>query len=183
MLIGACTVWPHRSKTVRIVNQQTEIVLLLQRNNIFKFSKVARHSIDTFGNHQNTAARFGRELCCSFKLRFKVFDIVVRVNETFAKVQTHTINDAGMSFGVVNDHIAAVDHRIDYRHHPLITVIQQIGGFPANKSGKLALKLFVIDRLPRHHSGSHGIGHTKFCGSLGIGLTHFGMVGQTQIIV
>ena len=98
-------------------------------------------------------------------------------------MKTHTINNAGVRFGVIHNHILTVNHRVDHRNHSLITIIQQISCFAPNKSCKLAFKLLVIIALTRHHTRSHRISHTKLCSSIGIGLANIRMIGKTKIIV
>jgi len=51
------------------------------------------------------------------------------------------------------------------------------------KCSQFLFKLLMVYGLPRHHPGAHGRSQAVFCGSLGISLPYFGMIGQTQVIV
>ena len=109
--------------------------------------------------------------------------VVVTVNETLALVQTQTVDNAGVSLGIVNDNVAGREQAVDDRKHALISEVEQESVLLAYECGKLALQLLVILGLTAHHAGTHRGRHSELCSAFGIGLAYFGVVCQSKIVV
>jgi len=110
MLAGAGTCLSHGSKAVSIVNQQTEIIFLFQFYNPGEISQVTRHAEHTLGDNQNAAIILFCLPGGKPKHLLTSLNIIVREYKTFSSlgfVQKDTIHDAGMCFGIIDDHIVS----------------------------------------------------------------------------
>ena len=173
----------HRTEAVRVVHQQTELEILLQRHDLVEFAQIALHAEDTFGNHEHAALLLLGEVRGMLQLETQRIHVVVSVHETLALVQTQTVDNAGMRLGVVDDHVARRQQAVDNRDHALITEVEQESVLLADELGQLAFELFVINGLTAHHTGAHRGRHTEFGCAFGVGLAHLRMVCQTEVVV
>src|SRR5258707_2152111 len=100
-----------------------------------------------------------------------------------SRLQAESVDDAGMTFGVIDDDVMTTADGIDGAHYPLITIIEQGGVLFFFESCQLPFQLFVIVAIATHHTGSHGGGHTVLDGCFAIHLADLRMVGQAQIVI
>ena len=77
LFAGSAAFGTQGTYTVGIVYQQAEVILRLKTYDICNTPLFARHTIYTFGNNQNTAARFFGKPFGSLQLFFQAFHIVV----------------------------------------------------------------------------------------------------------
>ena len=183
MCSRSATAGTHRAESVRIVHQQTEAEFLFEGHYLVELAEVSLHSEHAFGDYQNAAAILLGHLGGMFELFAQRSHVVVSEYETFAAVQTHTVDDAGVRLGIVYHHVARSEQTVDNRNHALITEVEQERILLADECSQLTFELFVIFCLTAHHAGAHRGCHSEICGAFGIGLAHFGMIGQTQIVV
>ena len=90
---------------------------------------------------------------------------------------------AGVGLGIVDHHVTRGQQAVDDREHALVAEVEQEGILLADKLGQFTLQLLVVLGLTAHHAGSHRGGHAELGGTLGIGLAHLGMVGQSEVVV
>jgi hypothetical protein len=173
----------HGAEAVGIVHQQAEVVALLEGHDLAQFALVAAHAEDAFGDHEDGTAGFLGQFGGALQLTLAVFDVVVLEHKTLALVQADAVHDAGVGFGVVDDHVAAIDKGVDGRKDALVAEIEQEGGFLAHEVAELLLQLFVVYRVAAHHAGTHGIGQAILLGGSRIDLAYLGVVGQAEVVV
>ena len=175
----------HRAESVGIVHQQTERELLLQRHDLVQFAAVALHAEDALGDDQHAAALLFSQFGGVFQLQAQRLHVVVGVHEPLALVQTQTVHDAGVRFGIVNHHVERTrrEQAVDDRDHALIAEIEQEGVLLAYEGGQLAFQLLVIFGLAAHHAGTHRSRHAELGRTPGIGFAHLRMIGEAQIVI
>ena len=117
------------------------------------------------------------------QLQAQRLHVVVAEHEPLALVEAESVDDAGVRLGVVDDHVARGQQAVDDRDHALVAEVEQEGILLADELGELTLQLFVVNGLSAHHAGAHRGGHSEFGGAFGIRLAHFGMVGQSEVVV
>ncbi len=100
-----------------------------------------------------------------------------------AGVESESIDYTSMTFSIIDDHIVAAADGVDGAHDTLITVIEEGGVFFSFKSGQFTLQLFVVIAVSAHHARAHRCGHAEPAGGLGVNLTNFGMIGESQVVV
>ena len=168
----------HGSEAVRIVHQNTEIEILLGLGDHIEEAQITLHAEYALGDDQNTSVLLLGKLRSVLELQAERLLVIVGINETLALMQTQTVDDAGVSLGVVDGNVARREQAVDDRDHTLITVVEQEGILLADKLCQFALELLVVLGL-----AAHGGSHTELCGTCGIGLAHLGVVGQTEVVV
>ena len=173
----------HRTEAVRIVHQQAELEVLLQRHDLVEFAQVALHAEHPFGDDQHAAVLLLGQFGGVFELQTQRIHVVVAIDEALALVQTQAVDDAGMRLGVVNHHVAGSEQAVDDRQHALVAEVEQEGVLLADELGQLAFQPLVVFGLAAHHARSHRSRHAELGGAFGIGLAHLGMVGQSQVVV
>ena len=117
------------------------------------------------------------------ELQAQRLHVVVAVYEALALVQAQTVDDAGVGLGIVDHHVTRGQQAVDDREHALVAEVEQEGILLADKLGQLTLQLLVVLGLTAHHAGTHRGGHAELGGTLGIGLAHLGVVGQSEVVV
>ena len=183
MARGTASAFAHRAEAVRVVHQQAEVELLFHRDDLVELAQVALHAEDAFGDDQYASAVLFGQFRRTFELLAAGRHVVVRIDETLAGVQAQTVDDAGVRFGVIDHYVAAREQAIDDRYHALITVVEQEGVRLADEGRQFAVELLVPFGLAAHHAGTHRSRHAEFRGAFGVGLAHFGMVGQAEVVV
>ena len=173
----------HRTEAVGIVDQKAELEILFQGHDLVELAQVAFHAEDTLGDHEHAAVLLFGQVGGMLQLQAQRLHVVVAVYETLALVQAQAVDDAGMRFGIVDHHVARRQQAVDDRNHALITEVQQEGVLLADELGQFALETLVVDGLAAHHAGAHRGRHAELCGTLGVGLADFGVVGQPEVIV
>ena len=173
----------HGSETVGIVNQQAEAVFLLEGGNFVELAKVSGHAEHPFGDDEHPAVLLFGQLGGMVELLAEAVDIVVLENEAFTHVEAHPVEDAGVRFGIVNDHVVASAYGINDGNHPLVAVVEQEGIFLTHEIGQVPFQFFMFDGLSRHHAGTHRRSHAILGSRIGVGLPDLGMVGQSEVIV
>ena len=166
-----------------IVDQKAELEILFQGHDLVELAQVAFHAEDTLGDHEHAAVLLFGQVGGMLQLQAQRLHVVVAVYETLALVQAQAVDDAGMRFGIVDHHVARRQQAVDDRNHALITEVQQEGVLLADELGQFALETLVVDGLAAHHAGAHRGRHAELCGTLGVGLADFGVVGQPEVIV
>ena len=169
---------------MRIIHEEAELVSFFHFGYLSQLALVAGHSKNAFGNHQDAPGillvdQGGGTL----ELLVQVLHIIVLEHITVAGVQPYAVNDTGMAFPIVNDHIMTAAERIYYRYHTLVAIVQQAGVFLSFKFSQLFFQLFMIIAVPAHHAGAHRVGQSILFGRIGIGFTYFGVIGKAQVIV
>src|SRR5258705_6652227 len=104
-------------------------------------------------------------------------------NITMAGMQTQTINNAGMTFGIIYNYIMAAAQHINEADHSLVTVVQQYRIFFVNEGSEFSFQLFMQVTVATHHAGAHGLRQSIFFSSIGIRFSYFRMIGKAEIIV
>ena len=84
------------SETMRVIDQQTELVFVFQGHNVLQVTLVARHTKYSFSNHQYSSTSLISDLLRALKLFLQVLYIVMRENKTFTHVKTNAVNDTCM---------------------------------------------------------------------------------------
>jgi hypothetical protein len=98
-------------------------------------------------------------------------------------VQPKAVNDAGMTFRIIDNDIVPAAQYINQAYHTLVAIIQQYGIFFLNKGRQLLLQLFVYVAVAAHHPRTHG-GCQAICGGrLSVNFSHFRVIGQSKVIV
>src|SRR5580693_4580350 len=98
-------------------------------------------------------------------------------------MQPESVNDTGMRFRIINDHIMSCTQHINDADHTLISVIQQCGVLFIDEFCKLFFKLFMLVTVPAHHSGAHRGRQSEIGSTFCIGFANLGMIGQSKIII
>ena len=166
-----------------IINKQTEVEVLLCLNNHVEEAQIALHTEYTLGNYEHTTTLRLSQLGCVLELQAQRLLVVVSIYETLALVHTQTIDDAGVALGVVNHNVAGRKQAVDNRDHTLITEVQKESVLLTNELCELALQLLVVLGLTTHHTSTHRGCHTKLLCTSCVGLTHLGVVSQTEVVV
>ena len=166
-----------------IVHQQTELEILLRANDHVEEAQIALHAEHTLGNDQHAALLLLGQLRSMTQLQTQRLLVVVGIGKALAVVHAQTVDDAGVALLVVDHHVARREQAVDDRDHALIAEVQQESILLADELGQLALQLLVILGLTRHHAGTHRRSHAILGACLGVGLTHLGMIGQSEIVV
>ena len=99
MLACSGSGFTHSTKSVSIVYHQAEIVFLSQLHDTRQIAQIARHTEDSFGNHQNSAVIFFSLFGGKFQHFIAAFHIVVREYKAlsaFGFVQKNAVHDAGV---------------------------------------------------------------------------------------
>ena len=100
------TAGAHSTETVSVINEQTEVEILLCLNDNIEEAQIALHTEYTLGNYEHTTTLRLSQLGCVLELQTQRLLVVVSVNETLALVHTQTIDDAGVALGIVNHNVA-----------------------------------------------------------------------------
>ena len=98
-------------------------------------------------------------------------------------MQAHAVDDAGVRLGVVHDDIVAVHQRVDDAHHALVAEVEQQRVGLVHEVGQLVFQLLVQGGVAAHDARAHRVGHAVLGGAFGVGLAHFGVVGQAEVVV
>src|SRR5690349_16693680 len=102
---------------------------------------------------------------------------------TVTRVKAHAIDNTGMTFGIVNDHIMTAAEHINDAYHTLVTKIEEAGIFFPFKFGQFFFELLVKIGIAAHHAGSHRGGQSVLFGSVGIRLPDLRVIGQTEVVI
>ena len=103
----------QKSETMGIVNQDAEFIFLLQGNYLVKLAEGSCHSIDTFGDQQDTAAVLISLLAGPGEDLVAIDHVVVAVLVLASNVETYSIQKTGMALGVIDDHIMTGREGVD----------------------------------------------------------------------
>ena len=98
-------------------------------------------------------------------------------------METDTVKQAGVALRIVHDDIVAGGKRINRGHDSLVAEIEKESVLLLFELGEHLLELLVETGVAGHHSGSHRIGQTILCGTLGISLAHLRMIGKPKVVV
>src|SRR5690606_27322568 len=98
-------------------------------------------------------------------------------------MQPYAVDNAGMAFGIVYDHIMAAAQYVYDAYHTLVAIVQQNSIFFLYKFSELTFQLFMIICIAAHHTCAHRQGQSELCSSFSIGFTYLGMIGKPEIIV
>jgi len=179
---GAC--FSKGAEAVRIVYEETELVILFQGGDLFEPALVAGHAEDAFRDDEDPPGillfyKGGGAL----QLFFAVFKIVVLEYVAMAGVKAEAVDDAGVAFGVVYDDVMAAAYGVDGAHNTLVAIVKQGGILFPFKGRQLSFQLLVIVAVTTHHTGSHGGGHTKLGGGFCVDLADLRVVGEAQVVI
>ena len=103
----------HHAETVGIVNENAEVVFFLECRDFIQNAQSTGHTKHAFGDEQYaTALPIG--LCTGFGQHFfAVHNVVVFEFDAGADMEAHTVEQASVSFRVVNDDIVTGNERVD----------------------------------------------------------------------
>src|ERR1700678_2431223 len=104
-------------------------------------------------------------------------------NIPMSGMQPQAIDDTGMAFGIVHDHVVPAANGIYRTHNTLITIVEQGCVFFSFEFGEFLFQLLVVIAVPAHHSGAHWGRHSKTRSGFRIHFPDLLMVGQAKIIV
>ena len=123
----------HGTKTMCVINQQTEIKLFLEFHDLFQLALIAAHTKNAFRDDQNAP---GVPSTSSVALRIWVskFSISLWRKTKLTLVQSHSVNDAGMAFCVIDNDIMTTTYTVNGTHDTLVTVVKQESVFLLHKS-------------------------------------------------
>ncbi len=141
------------------------------------------HAEHALGDHEDAAAAFLGHLGGAGEDAVAVLRVVVTELELGADMEADTVQQAGVTFGIIDDDVVTAHQGIDRGQDALIAEVEQECGFFLLEIGEHPLELLVEDRLAGHHAASHRVGHTPAGGGLGIDLADLGMVREAQVVV
>ena len=78
---------------------------------------------------------------------FGRFHVVMLEHETLADMQAHPVDERSVGFGIEHDYIVAVNQTVNRGKNALITEIEYIGGFFADKIGQILFQFHVLFAL------------------------------------
>ena len=113
MLRSTAPVGTHHAEAVGVVDENAEAVFLLQGNDAGEVAKRTCHTINALSDDKDAAARLSHHFRGDLQLLLKVFHIVVAVFVLVADMETDTIEQAGVSLVVVNNHVVRIDQSVD----------------------------------------------------------------------
>ncbi len=113
-----------------IVHQETEFKFFFEGHHLIQGPQGPGHPKNPLGYHQDAPqmALFLNNTAGPHQLGPQTGHIVVFVNKTLARMQSHPVHNASMGFGIVNNDIVAIHQGVNRRNHGLVTVIHQQTG-------------------------------------------------------
>ncbi len=104
-LAGSSSVFTHNSESVSIVDEYSELVFLLEFNDLVEDSHCTCHSVNALGYKQNASALLLGSLGSPGQNFLAVCNIVMSVFHPVADMESETIHDAGVALLVINSDI------------------------------------------------------------------------------
>lgn len=172
------------AEAVGVVYEETELVLFFEGCDLFQLALVAGHTEYAFGDDEDAACvLFFDESGGALKLFFAVFDVVVLEYVSVSGVQSQSVDDAGVAFGVVYDNVMTAADGVDGAHDTLISIIEEGGVFLTFESGQLSFELFVVVAVSAHHAGTHGGCHAELGGGFCVYFAYFRVISEAKVVV
>ena len=183
LLGSSASVLAEEAEAVGIVDHEAEIVFCLECGDLVQDTHRAGHSVDALGDEEHSAAVLVGLLAGPGEDPFAVDDVVVAVFVLAAGVETDAVHEAGVALGVIDDDVVPVGDGVYGGDDALVAEVEEEGVLLLLEVGEHLLQLLVIPGMAGHHAGAHRICEAPLCGSLGVGLAHLGMVGQSKVVV
>ncbi len=166
-----------------IVDEDTELVFLLQLNNLVKESERSGHSIYTLCDEKDSSACLLTEPCSPLESLLTAFIVIMTVCHPLSHMQARTVDKAGMCLRVINDDIVTVHERVNSGKYSLISEIEKESVLFSLELCKLPLEPLVKVSMACHHAASHRVRKTPFRCSFGIRFSHLRMIRKPEIVV